>query len=243
MISRMAMKDIAALREEGLEATPRDVVRLNALGLRVERGRDSSAFYCAPRVAFLGDNVLHEPELGGEMWLRQATFLFDGADEQTLFSLRLLVCATSWRDLPPATDTEKVQAAVRALLDRLAPSTVRQVANAVQWCCDGALPEDGESAPPRERGDDDGPEDMPSTFSVEFGLFWRGVALRLGSAADLKDMTTSALMVCCDRAEAATPFGKSAKDARNTAHGDYLRTLEQIRESAKQRKESEDGGN
>ena len=222
MISRMAMKDIAALREEGLEATPRDVVRLNALGLRVERGRDSSAFYCAPRVAFLGDNVLHEPELGGEMWLRQATFLFDGADEQTLFSLRLLVCA---------------------LLDRLAPSTVRQVANAVQWCCDGALPEDGESAPPRERGDDDGPEDMPSTFSVEFGLFWRGVALRLGSAADLKDMTTSALMVCCDRAEAATPFGKSAKDARNTAHGDYLRTLEQIRESAKQRKESEDGGN
>ena len=50
MISKMAMEDIAALRADGIDVPPREVVRLNVLGLRVERGPESPDVFAAPRV-------------------------------------------------------------------------------------------------------------------------------------------------------------------------------------------------
>ena len=242
MISRMAMDDIEALRADGIEVPPREVVRLNALGLRVERGKDCAEIFAAPRVAFLGDVVLHEPELGGEMWMRQAADAFDMDEDQTFFSLRVLVCVTPWRDLPPPTDAGKVQAAISALFKRLSPSTVRQVEAALRWVCDGDNPSDGESPPPKaqpsERRSDD-QDDMPPRYSPEFGLFWRGMALRIGTAADMKDMTFSAMMAACDRAEelsSASAFGGGIdrKRERDNARGDYFRALDAVRTQGKE---------
>lgn len=233
MISKMAMEDIAALRADGIDVPPREVVRLNVLGLRVERGPDSPDVFAAPRVAFLGDVVLREPPLGADMWMRQAADAFNLDDDaQTWFSLRVLSCAVPWRELPDPTRPSAVRKAVERTLRDLSDFTLRQVENALLWCIDGNLAETGENPPPRPAESDSSDSDagdMPTRYSPEFGLFWRGVALRLGTAADLKDLTAGALMAACDRAEAMSGLFGDVKEVKGRALGDYLRSLDTVR--------------
>ena len=238
MLSKMAMEDIAALRADGIDVPPREVVRLNALGLRVERGTVSAYMFAAPRVAFLGGSVLHEPTLGAEMWLRQAVDLFDEDDAQTWFSLRVLSCFRNWRDLPDPTNRKAVLKAVKDTLKTLSSFTVRQVENALAWCIEGDIAEKGEYPPPKasaERSADDDVEDLPPRFSPEFGLFLRGTALRIGTAADMKDMTYSMMGAACDRAEADTAFGTDPKAEKSQAFGDYMRALDAVRQDNRER--------
>jgi hypothetical protein len=236
MISRTAMDDIEALRADGIEVPPREVVRLNALGLKMERGPDSAELFAAPRVAFVGDEVLREPTLGAEMWLRQALDAFDGDDEQTYFTLRVLSCAVPWRELPDPADRRAVRKALKATLRRLSDATLRQLDNALAWCIGGNLPEAGEAPP--EAGAEDrhhGEDEPPERYAPEFGLFYRGMAVRIGTAADMKDMTASALQAVCERAEAlataAACGGPDRKAENNKATGDYYRALDAVREA------------
>lgn len=239
MISRMAMDDIEALRADGIEVPPREVVRLNALGLRMERGADSAEHYAAPRVAFIGEVVLREPTLGAEMWLRQALDAFDGDDEQTYFTLRVLSCLVPWRELPDPAQTRAVRKAIKAAMTSLGDATLRQVENALGWCIGGNLPESGEKPPPRDQTSEQRPDedDPPPRFSPEYGLFYRGMAARIGTAADMKDMTYSAMLAVCDRAEelaTASAFGggRDAKAEKSKAFGDYMRALDAVRAAA-----------
>ena len=240
MISKMAMYDIAQLRADGIEVPPREVVRLNALGLRVERGTDSAELFEAPRVAFIGDAVLREPTLGAEMWLREALDAFDGDDEETYLSLRVLSCAVPWRELPEPTDRRAVRKAIKATLARLGGATLRQLDNALSWCIGGNLPESGERPPDKPAGDADAGDDadeLPARYAPEFGLFYRGMAVRIGTAEDMKDMTFSAMLAVCDRAEmiaTSSSFGggRDRKADKNKATGDYFRALDAVREAA-----------
>lgn len=232
MLSEMAMEDIAALRAGGIDVPPREVVRLNALGLRAERGPDTLSVFAAPRVAFLGDSALHEPTLGAEMWLRQAEDVFDADDAQTWFALRLLSCFRPWRDLPDPAKRKAVMKAIRETLEALSAFTVRQVENALEWCIGGNLPETGERPPPREE-EGNGDADIPDRYAPEYGLFVCGAALRIGTAADMKDMTTSQMLAACRKAEASNGFGTDAKEKKTKALGDYLRALEAVRGTAR----------
>lgn len=240
MISKTAMKDIEALRADGIDVPPREVVRLNALGLRMERGADSAEHYAAPRVAFIGEVVLREPTLGAEMWLRQALDAFDGDDEQTYFTLRVLTCIVPWRELPDPAQTRAVRKAIKAAMKSLGDATLRQVENALGWCIGGNLPESGEKPPPRPVADDSSAadaDDPPPRFSPEYGLFYRGMAARIGTAADMKDMTYSAMLAVCDRAEelattSAFGGGRDAKAEKSKAFGDYMRALDAVRAAA-----------
>ena len=228
----MAMEDIAALCADGIDVPPREVVRLNALGLRVERGTVSAYTSAAPRVAFLGECVFHEPTLGAEMWLRQAVDLFDEDDAQTWFSLRVLSCFRNWRDLPDPTNRKAVLKAVKDALKTLSEFTVRQVENALAWCLDGDAAEKGENPPPRPDSGETAPDDadeIPPRYSPEFGLFLRGTALRIGTAADMKDMTYSMMVAACSRAESEADIGRDPKEEKGQAYGDYMRALDAVR--------------
>lgn len=236
MISKMAMEDIAALRADGIDVPPREVVRLNVLGLRVERGPDSPDVFAAPRVAFLGDVVLREPPLGADMWMCQAFDRFNADDAQTWFVLRVLICSVPWRELPEPTAERAVRKAMKAAMKRLSDATFRQVENALEWCIEGNLPETGEKPPPKPPADDagdDAPDELPPRYSLEFGLFWRGRTLRLGTADELKDMSKSALMAACEQAtrdSAASSFGGVDFEAeKGLAFGDYMRALDAVR--------------
>lgn len=244
MISETAMSDIARLRADGIDVPPREVVRLNALGLKLERGADSPEVYAAPRVAFLHGVVFNEPTLGAEMWMRQAQDAFNIDDEETFFSLRVVSCVTPWRELPPPTNLSAVQGAAKAVMDRLRGATYRQVLNALDWCIYGNNPEDDELPPPRQDDDDEKkPVEIPARFSPEYGLFYRGVAARIGTAADMKDLTYSAMLYVCDRAEQLETAGKfnapDRKAEKNKASGDYFRALDAIRAAAEAAKEAD----
>ena len=242
MISETAMEDIARLRADGLEVPPREIVRLNALGLKVERGVDSAELFAAPRVSFVGKVVFHEPTLGAEMWLRQTMDAFDEDDEETFFSLRVLSCLLPWRELPDPTKPRDVRKAVTAVFRTLRDITYRQVLNALDWCLHGNAQERGENPPPKE-DDKEAARELPERYAPEFGLFYRGVAARVGTAEEIKDLTYSAILHVCERAEqleTASAFGGADRKAeKNKATGDYFRTLDAIREAAEAAKADE----
>lgn len=244
MISETAMEDIAKLRADGIEVPPREVIRLNALGLKLERGADSPECYAAPRVAFVRGVTFNEPTLGAEMWLRQAQDAFNVDDEETLFSLRVMSCVVPWRELPKPTNLRAVQNAAKAVLERLRAATYRQVLNALDWCIYGNAPEDDELPPPRQDDEEKTPDELPERYSPEYGLFYRGVAAKIGTAADLKDLTYSAMLYVCDRAEKLETAGSfnapDKKAAHNKASGDYFSALDAIRAAAQKPDEAAD---
>ena len=244
MISKMAMDDIAQLRADGIDVPPREVVRLNALGLKGERGADCAEVCAAPRIAFVGDVVLHEPTIGGEMWLGRALDAFNGDDAQTYFALRLMMCVIPWAELPDPTSRRAVVKAAKRVQKSLAGATDRQVLAALEWCIGGNSPETGETPPPKP-STDDADDDLPARYSPVYGLFYRGLAVRLGNADDLKDMTTSAMMAVCERAEmlaiatvSAVGGGADRKAEKNKAIGDYFRALDAVVSAAKAKKEA-----
>ena len=245
MISETAMEDIAKLRADGIEVPPREVVRLNALGLILERGADSPECYAAPRVAFVRGVTFNEPTLGAEMWMRQAQDAFNIDDTETFFALRVLSCVVPWRELPKPTNLRAVQNAARAVLDRLRGATYRQVLNALDWCIYGNSPEDDELPPPRKDDEEEKPVEIPARFSPEYGLFYRGVAAKIGTAEDMKDLTYSAMLYVCERAERLETAGSfnapDRKAQHNKASGDYYRTLDAIKAAAQKPSEAADG--
>lgn len=244
MISETAMEDIAKLRADGIEVPPREVIRLNALGLKLERGADSPECYAAPRVAFVRGVTFNEPTLGAEMWMRRAGDAFNADDEDTLFLLRVMSCVIPWRELPEPTNIRAVRNASNAVLERLRAATYRQVLNALDWCIYGNAPEDDEFPPPRQDDEEKTPDELPERYSPEYGLFYRGVAAKIGTAADLKDLTYSAMLYVCDRAEKLETAGSfnapDKKAAHNKASGDYFRALDAIRAAAQKPDEAAD---
>ena len=57
MVSKLAMEDIESLMEEGCVVRPSDVIRLNALGLKLEKLPDFR-LAAMPRAAVIGDVIL-----------------------------------------------------------------------------------------------------------------------------------------------------------------------------------------
>lgn len=65
----MAREDIELLQSQGIILTIEQIVILNALALRVERGPESADLVRAPRVAWAGSTPLYEPTIAAERWL------------------------------------------------------------------------------------------------------------------------------------------------------------------------------
>lgn len=67
MVSNMAMEDVDSLRKQGINVTPREIVKLNALGVKAQYSPNASSFYSLPRCAFLGSGenqvVFREPTI------------------------------------------------------------------------------------------------------------------------------------------------------------------------------------
>lgn len=67
MLTKTAELDIKALREGGFSPTDAEIVELNDLAIRIERGKDTTPANM-PRVGFAGNVVLHEPTIGALEW-------------------------------------------------------------------------------------------------------------------------------------------------------------------------------
>lgn len=91
MTSKMAEEDIEALIEEGCVVHPSDVIRLNALGLKIEKHPDFR-LATLPRVALCGETTFVQPSIEQELFLDSILPLFS-KDEGTMIALEAYVLA------------------------------------------------------------------------------------------------------------------------------------------------------
>ena len=67
MLTELARQDLKALRAQGFNPTDEEIVALNDLAMRIERGQNTTP-YNMPRIGFAGSVVLHEPTVGALQW-------------------------------------------------------------------------------------------------------------------------------------------------------------------------------
>lgn len=235
MVSNAAMEEAERLAAAGTPLTPREVVRLNALGLRMERGQSESLSCALPRVVFLGDVAFREPTLGHEMWLDDARRYADFTDVDTSLAMHALAYTVTNPDDLPKLDKEAIFTAMRRLQNKLRVYTPRQISAACRWVSEGRDARSFEYAPLRKGKDD---EPMDESFSVAVGVLLDGLAIATGlSVGDARRMTRAQLYRLED--DAMKLRGRDIGDAATEeARGDFYATLDELEARAKERAEN-----
>ena len=245
MVSKMAMDEIDSLAAEGIKLTPQEIIRLNAFGLKVEKGVDAAEQFALPRFATLGNLTLRQPTIGSEIWMQQASQMFETmASPDTFLALRIYSLSKKQDELVSPYDTNALVKEIEELKEKLKPLTYDQIDAALSFVVQGFNHFDCEMKSTRKREDkeDDGEgyyESDDEYSCVEVGLMKDGLMLNLGTISELKDMTTSSLLMLVDYKKQAE-FGVSHMKAnKNRRLVDYYCVLEDIKDAAKKRAEDE----
>ena len=220
MVSNTAIEDAERLAREGTPLTPREIVRLNALGLRMERGETECFAAALPRVAFLGDVCLREPTLGHEIWLDDARRYADFTDVDTSLAMHAMALAINDPDDLPPLSKAGIFCAMMRFKKLVRAFTPRQIAAACRWVTEGNDPRSGEYAPPRK-----GEKPLDESYSVAVGVLLDGVARHM-TRAQLWRVEVDALK------RRNRDFDESVKE---DARGDYYATLDELIAKAKER--------
>ena len=231
MISDMAIEDFDKMISAGLKPTPRDIIRLNALALKVERSPSSAELYTLPRVAYLGKLTFREPTIGHGMWIDAVSNYCDANDFPTALAIDAFAMSRNHDMLPDAADRKAVRAAIDAFTKAdLAPFTIPQVHVAVEYAKHGAniAAKEYPADPPGEEDEEDNP-----LASVGVGVLFETLAMSLGlSVRDVLGFTVS-------KAKALQEAGMAARglDLIKDRHGkrvaEYMATKHEIIERLK----------
>lgn len=254
MLADLLKKDIRQYAAKGVNFAPEDIVRLNALALRVKLSQHPCQGVHLPRCVFMPpasffgrELVLREPTIAHELWLEEAARWIDVADERNfLFLHAFALSILDPNGLPDAFNPRRIIRAVyKFAAKRLVRYTMEQLRNAVDYVLFGADWTCGEVAVKSGgvvSGGVDSPTHPPITHnSPTLGLITRARALRLPiSLDDARRMTASEL------AEAVTEavVGDETLDAKRERHeamGDYVRTRDAIVARIRAEKEAGDG--
>ena len=229
MVSDAAISDIDKLVAEGLKPTPQDIIRLNALALKMER-HDSCAMslFNLPRVAFLGDVVLPEPTLGHEIWLAEAERICDMDDILTNLSITAYACSViDAKDLPEL-DKRKIFVAVEKFKETISGYTPRQIVAATRYVIDGNDATTGEY--PEHKRREETSDESDGDFCAAIGVLCNGIAVGLGvSLEDGKKLTRAQLEAMKENA-LETKGLYDRKAMRGIFAADYFATLDSIKE-------------
>lgn len=245
MISDYAISTIEELQRAGYFPTPADIIRLNALGLKIEKCLDDNPLYLDRRCAFVGDCVLREPTIGHNIRAVEAFRYLDPSDTVTRICLYSWLLAT---DDPPEilrTYAPRGEALRVALSDHVDAHfkgvTFRQLKMAVEFCLYGydsaalerpaTIDESGDELP--RTADDDARADA---WNFDVGILHEAQALALGlSLADAKSLTQGQLLAVIDRAilnqQSRTARGADAfrKSVRNKYITRFEATVDEIK--------------
>lgn len=230
MISEMAMEDIEDLASHGTVLTPREIVRLNALGVKAEHNSDSYSFYALPRCVFLGDDVvLREPTVGHEIWYDMISRRFNIDDELTDFCLRAFMMSMDSDKLPQWDNIKQVTTTLQDFIkNKLKRYTLRQLICCVDYCINGNDPSNLEYPFVRQQ-EDQTEEDEDLDISIAVGAVRDLQMVGLGiPLKDIYTMTRSTIqhIVQNKYAEKGIDVEKKIKDK---AIGDYYSTLNEIK--------------
>lgn len=146
MLAKLARTDLEILRRAGHSPTDEQVVRLNALAIRIERGKNTTVAN-APRIANAGNVVLHEPTVGALEWWhnygRDAAWTTRGKLSTYYWMLAHACEPDAFEGLERAADIRK---RVRAWRRRVF-ATEGELWRALLWVKSGETPVDAETAP------------------------------------------------------------------------------------------------
>ena len=232
MVSKMFMRDWRKMTAEGVEFTPEDIIRLNALAVKVRQSQSAPASTHLPRLCFMPRDsywrrplVLREPTIAHDIWIEFAERLMDVRAPRMFDFLHAYALTRPAERLPDPCRPERLRREVLEFAGRrLSRFTAEQLSAAVDYVVFGADWTTGEVAPPK---DADGAS--PSDSSPTIGLLVSGVARRLPVSLDAaRRMTASQLgeaVFHSLRADNAIDFDR----ARDDAMGEYVRTREEIR--------------
>lgn len=150
MTSKLAKQQIEQWWKEGLKPTFEDIIKLNALGLKVERGSEVYNFAACPRVAFLGDWTLFEPTVGKRIWMDTAKQLLrDDYQTHLYFTVWALNCPDA--ELPKATNTADIINEVKEFAQNvLIDFTETQMLAAIDYVMNGRDPTTDENFSPEK---------------------------------------------------------------------------------------------
>ena len=247
MTSDLAESEVAAMAAQGLKPTVRDIVRMNALALKIQYGPHAAEQYALPRVAFLGNLVLRQPTIAHEIWLDRVMSIVE-MDDESYFACRLYVASRAASALCDPLDRAQVKEEVERNLAAFGAHTIEAVALALRYVWHGGGEMDAEYAPVRE-ADETQPTLRPED-SVALGIMHNGAALRLGlSLAEMSGMTRAHLLAVTHGAVGTD--ANARKNAASRARVDFFRAVDEIRarleaekakaEQAAKEKEAADG--
>lgn len=268
MICDYAMDDIDTLEREGLKPTPRDIVRLNALGCvatAAAKRNATTSLDCLPRAAAIplkgaskspsfpiravgGEDVVvfRQPTVGHELWMDEAERHF-AKDLHTIVAIRAYALTRGCDALPCADDVKAVADAVRSFCEDVAPLTFDQIVAALDCAVNGASHVHGEFPAGRandtlDENDDapDGAEYEDWEMCVAASCLHDAQAVLVGaSVAELKRMTRRQLNEL--KMNALYVHGLAANKEAENAAKEYDITLDEIRERLrKEKREAEE---
>lgn len=242
MLSAMFRRDFASFEAQGLRMTPEDVVRLNALALRVRLSATAPRSAHLPRLVFMPRDsawrtplTLREPTVAHELWIEQAFRFIDGDDDRNWLFVHAYALSRPAEGLADAFSPRRVVRAVfRFAAKRLVRFTHEQLSSAVEYCLFGADWTAGE-LPGESRREKKGAERYPATddpalHSPTLGLLADCRALRIPlSLDDAKRLPASDLAAASHAAlVAAKRYDFDA--AKADALADYCRARDEIRD-------------
>lgn len=242
MISRFAIDEIEDMEAAGLRPTPRDIVRLNALGLKVERGESDAPIYRDRRCAWVGNVCLMEPTIGVTLFIGRCA----EALGVPMAECPLLVFAwcMSFRSAPKDTPPRKrlIESIGKFVAAHFKDVTTRRLQAAVDYCRFGCDSETFERPARRADADenaklrtaDDEAED--EARNIDIGVVHEAEAIGLGlSLADAMRHTRAQLNAIMSqaieaRARMSFPGGGKGNATKDRFTGEFYATLDEIRE-------------
>lgn len=235
MTSNLAMEDIQALIDEGCTVRPSDVVRLNALGLKLEK-RPDFRLSTLPRVALCGGVLFTQPTIEQDMFLDKMFQVFS-RDDGTKLALEAYVLSHPDKDWSKTPAFPHLFAAKCALWikRRLGKEVATKVRAVVDYCKYGMNPLDGEY--PVYASDETFDKWYYGTGpkSASMRLYLQACTYGIAPQAALK-ATSPQLVAMIERAAVLHDMDVGDKEKELTAQ--YFATLDEIKKDAYARRDA-----
>jgi hypothetical protein len=235
MTSKMFQADYRRMTAEGVKFEPEDVIRLNALALKVKLAARPFAALHLPRVVFLeglGGRgfTLREPSIGHELWLERVG---EYLDYHARHNFRVAYCYALSREHTELPDPMKPRRVLRKMFGwatrYVLPLTSETVSDALDFVLFGADWTTGEFPPEKPGAEGAGDAAPGGKTSPCIGALVAGVARRLPLTLDDAKRMTAAEFYAALRGARAADGGFDGSAERKDALGDYFRARDEIR--------------
>ena len=233
MVSDLFMKDYRQMSAQGVEFTPADIIRLNALAVKVKLTARPVGAVHLRRAVFWGDLAFREPTLGHDMWIERVGTFIDLSADRNFRAVNAYALTRDHTELPDAYRPERCIKAVFDFARRhLVAMTSALLADIIDYVLFGADWTATEMAPPKPRTDAS-PDFTDAPESPALGVFIGATARRIGlSIDDARRLTASEILEAVERIDIMDRRVDVDHD-RNAAFGAYVRAREEIRARAR----------